>query len=435
MALAGSGRQALMALTILLSLSLPGAVLCADYFVNASSGDDGGAGSSEDPFKTISHAISLAAGTDTIYIECADDEYEESLTISNSGINLIGICQDKRRPIVSSEDPDSDTIELVNHTGRIQNLDITGATSANGINCKALNGGTNEADIAGCRIYGNEQGIHNTTGEAAEDGDDCSPHIVGNLVFSNHVRGIGNMWHSSAVIERNRVYQNGSGKEGQGGIGNRDHSTATIVNNEIYDNSRFGIGIRDTAAPSIVNNTIAYNRSSVGGGITVSQNVGILSVAITNNVIVKNDRGLVSEQGTPCDGNDYNDVWGHSLGNMSTNYIGFSAGAHEISQDPLFVNPENRDYHLRSSSPCIDAADSEKAPEEDLDGNPRPLGQGYDMGAHEYIVVALGDAIVALKILSGTASDNGACVDVNGDEKIGLEEAIYVLQVVAEVRP
>ncbi|MFL5626380.1 MAG: choice-of-anchor Q domain-containing protein, partial [Ktedonobacteraceae bacterium] len=42
------------------------------------------------------------------------------------------------------------------------------------------------------------------------------------------------------------------------------------------------------------------------------------------------------------------------------------------------------DYHLQSISPCISAGTSTGAPANDLDGNPRPFGHGYDIGPYEY---------------------------------------------------
>jgi hypothetical protein len=41
------------------------------------------------------------------------------------------------------------------------------------------------------------------------------------------------------------------------------------------------------------------------------------------------------------------------------------------------------DYHLQAGSPCIDAGTSVNAPDDDIDGDPRPKGFGYDLGAHE----------------------------------------------------
>ncbi len=42
------------------------------------------------------------------------------------------------------------------------------------------------------------------------------------------------------------------------------------------------------------------------------------------------------------------------------------------------------DYHLRSSSPAVDAGTSDAAPTVDLDRNPRPQLSGYDIGAYEF---------------------------------------------------
>ncbi len=75
--------------------------------------------------------------------------------------------------------------------------------------------------------------------------------------------------------------------------------------------------------------------------------------------------------------------------------------------DPEFVDISNNDYHLRSTSPCIDAGTSEGAPLTDFDGNPRlpanhsslkpiipraefetnfrPIVNRVDIGAYEYL--------------------------------------------------
>jgi hypothetical protein len=62
-------------------------------------------------------------------------------------------------------------------------------------------------------------------------------------------------------------------------------------------------------------------------------------------------------------------------------------GAGNLCADPMFVKPawgRAGDYHLRSSSPAIDAGTAEGAPSVDLDRNARPHGKGFDIGAYEF---------------------------------------------------
>ena len=58
--------------------------------------------------------------------------------------------------------------------------------------------------------------------------------------------------------------------------------------------------------------------------------------------------------------------------------------AKNISADPRFVSYPT-DLHLSSTSPCIDRGTDEGAPATDGDGNPRPAGGGFDMGAFEAV--------------------------------------------------
>jgi len=56
--------------------------------------------------------------------------------------------------------------------------------------------------------------------------------------------------------------------------------------------------------------------------------------------------------------------------------------AKNLTADPNFVSyPTN--LHLSSGSPCIDVGTAEGAPSTDGDGNPRPVGAGFDIGAYE----------------------------------------------------
>jgi hypothetical protein len=77
---------------------------------------------------------------------------------------------------------------------------------------------------------------------------------------------------------------------------------------------------------------------------------------------------------------------------LYSNIEGVPPGEGGILADPLFRDPNNGDFRLQLSSPCIDAATTTGSAR-DLDGDPRPVdvfgvghdGPGaFDMGAYEF---------------------------------------------------
>ncbi|MFC1631144.1 choice-of-anchor Q domain-containing protein [Candidatus Omnitrophota bacterium] len=78
--------------------------------------------------------------------------------------------------------------------------------------------------------------------------------------------------------------------------------------------------------------------------------------------------------------------------NMASSYhIGGSGvtADHNIDIDDygpgsLFLDYRNYDLRHRAGSPAIDAGSSASAPSTDINGNRRPHGSGYDIGAYEY---------------------------------------------------
>ena len=99
---------------------------------------------------------------------------------------------------------------------------------------------------------------------------------------------------------------------------------------------------------------------------------------IANSIIWGNTAGFTSH---PSQISTY--AGGFVLASYSDVEGGF-AGVGNIDTDPLFVDAAVGDYHLQAGSPCIDAADPLTTLTEDIEGNPRPAGSGYDMGAYEY---------------------------------------------------
>ena len=121
-----------------------------------------------------------------------------------------------------------------------------------------------------------------------------------------------------------------------------------------------GIEVSVVASGTISNNTLV----GFGKGIFVAnQN----SIDIRNNIFT-NCTGVAIEASTAIA--DYNAFWQNGA-----NYAGTQPGPHDISADPLFVDPANGDYSLMCNSPCIDMGD----PASEVFS-----GKRIDIGAFEY---------------------------------------------------
>jgi hypothetical protein len=73
-----------------------------------------------------------------------------------------------------------------------------------------------------------------------------------------------------------------------------------------------------------------------------------------------------------------------------SNNLLFGAGAApsfltaSVSGDPLLTAPTTFDFHLKMGSPAIDMGIATSA-STDYDGNARPQGAAFDIGAYEFV--------------------------------------------------
>jgi beta propeller repeat protein len=187
--------------------------------------------------------------------------------------------------------------------------------------------------------------------------------------------------------------------------------TPTINNNIIFGNSSYEGGGVFMFAGSLCNNTIVGNDGSLGSAIAAGEGIGanvfvtflpeIGYTRVSNNIICQGvSGGGVFYQGDPPAGLfAYNNVWGNTSSdygsvNMQTGELMYGGQSDltgtmgNISQDPLFLNPFNKDYHLTFESPCVNAGDPDAfvlPGETDIDGDDRIRGARIDMGADEYV--------------------------------------------------
>lgn len=190
-----------------------------------------------------------------------------------------------------------------------------------------------------------------------------------------------------------------------------DYKCNPIIKNNIIKANEIGLRINWENNPTVINNTI------ITGNLDALQLSSFYdTVKIENNIVV---RGL-SIGFSPVVKINYNDIWclPHEHGPLpETN----------IFLDPQFVNMDLNDYHLLSTSPCINA------------GNPDPVyndidGTRNDMGAYggpdpiqSNLSLQLSKSI-SISNLSGYPGDT-VSVFVSLDNTSALAKADFIIDV------
>ncbi len=220
--------------------------------------------------------------------------------------------------------------------------------------------------------------------------------LRGNLISANHGEiGDGGLQigGEQVTLDGNLIVGN-STDERSGGL-SLGADNATLRNNVIADNRALiaggGLVIVEVGYPPVtrrvdlIHNTIARNQAGDGGGIlVVDWGEGDVAVALANTVLVSHTVGIsvsagntVTLQGT---------LWGSGAWANGMDWGGSGTiltGTVNLWGDPAFVDPDSGDYHIGPGSAAIDAG-VDAGVLVDMDGEPRPVGDGYDIGADEY---------------------------------------------------
>lgn len=201
----------------------------------------------------------------------------------------------------------------------------------------------------------------------------------------------GGLLNDQATINFVRTQITGNSTSGWGGAIRHPSAGSNVIfeNCIVADNSASvgGVASLNGGNFDIINSTIANNRATTHGGVFYNQ---LAAVTIRNSIVWGNqaeDIGHIAHFNggslamidsiiqSGGDGNSTNPPF--FSGNVTPTASGF------VSQDdPWFVG--NGDYHIQASSPAIDNASEVFAPDLDIDGQSRPLGNADDIGADEY---------------------------------------------------
>jgi uncharacterized repeat protein (TIGR01451 family) len=219
--------------------------------------------------------------------------------------------------------------------------------------------GTGAVTVSGNRLTGNEAGVW---GGAI-------------FCFSNEIDIIGNwIMDNSAQLG--------------GGI-HINWSDVTLTNNVVAANqaSLAGSGVYiERSDASLRHTTIASNTGGNGSGVAIASSTNwpyYSDVELANTILVSHSLGITVAVG--CTATLDATLW-HGNG---SDWAGAGAITHTngLGKPPAFVNPAGGDYHIRAASAARDNGRNHLVTS-DIDGQGRPQGPAYDIGADEFHPVA-----------------------------------------------
>lgn len=161
-----------------------------------------------------------------------------------------------------------------------------------------------------------------------------------------------------------------------GGIYQTGNENARIVNalfsrNVAATGSGAALALNSAGTVQILHTTLANPTLASGSGIYVTNG----AVGITNTIIASQTIGIEDAGGAVFE--NYNLFFNTSL-------VGaISSGGNSLNADPAFVNVASN-YRLRANSPAIDAGVNVGVGL-DFEGDPRPTGNGFDIGFDEFV--------------------------------------------------
>lgn len=229
--------------------------------------------------------------------------------------------------------------------------------------------------------------------------------IEGNTFWDNGHAGI-ELLNVDYTTIRNNLFTKvdmGNGDGGNGahiwfvGMGKANHN---VIENNVGLRTGGDYNIKDSEFIRIVGNynIIRHNSAMDFGGIGIAVMHGKGNIVINNAIDCTRGKACINifKPAVLDGGNriEYNVFyaknpkekygWNGSMYDNLNAWKKVSGYENNNGNDPGFIDPANGNLRLSKDSYCIDGGTGENASIEDFDGTPRPVGEGYDIGAFEY---------------------------------------------------
>jgi hypothetical protein len=390
-----------------------------------------------DDYTSVQEAIDAAVDGDTVMV--GPGTYRENIQI-----------KDKKLTLVSTQGPETTIIDG-GGMGSVVSLErggsgtlLEGFTLTNGA---AARGG-------GIYIYWSSLVVRNciiADNTATSHGGGVSVQTYAgftaydSVIRDNHAENgggvavqTGGLFIHRTKILNNRADNFGGAFLSTGWVSNPNlHDSVIAGNSARYGGAFYSSGYATDARAT--NSVIERNVAELGAPFYTGSGGGFYSrnSTVANNTATVEGGGGYAEAGTGYIG-AVNSVIYHNSGppvllmDPEDAFITYSdieggyPGEGYIDSDPSFVDLSSGDYRLGGGSACIDSGTSTEygLPDHDIEGNPRPQGDGYDMGAYEAPPC---QEVPAFEILAfGPDSiwpPNGATVDISVAGRIVLPAA------------
>ena len=405
--------------TVSLILLLGTAVTQAQQTINVPAGQP-----------TIQAGINAANNGDTVLV--APGTYVENINFGGKAITVAS----SGGPSVTTIDGGAQGSVVTFSTGEPATSVLNGFTIRNGLQNGLFGGGiyvasasptvtgnviTGNHAAVGCGIYvnGGSPLIQSNTitandqtgaGDGGQGGGGilisgsntapAAPQIIGNAITNNSVAAGGNGggisvgYFSSPLIQGNLIQGNKAYNFG-GGVALQSYNSPILVQNLIVNNTSLGGGsggglyVSTGDNPTkIINNTIAANSAYDNTSAVYVTGFG-QNATFTNNIFV----AAAGQSAVTCNSTyssmsavfSYNDAFSAS-GSAWAGICDATTNPGNLSSDPLFMSPDNNDFHLQAASPAINAGNNgaSNLPATDFDGNPRIVGT-IDLGVYEVV--------------------------------------------------